>query len=88
MTMLCFGMLWSPTLGVQHVAAATEEAQQQGSITGTVVDSQGEPVIGASVIIVGGAATQGTVKLHLESEARYKVDYLLCGNEIPDCYSR
>ncbi len=60
-TMLCFGMLWSPTLGVQHVAAATEEAQQQGSITGTVVDSQGEPVIGASVIIVGGAATQGTV---------------------------
>lgn len=60
-TMLCFGMLWSPTLGVQHVAAATEEAQQQGSITGIVVDSQGEPVIGASVIIVGGAATQGTV---------------------------
>ena len=59
--MLCTALLWTPFVGVQHALAATEETQQQSSITGTVVDSQGEPVIGASVIIVGGAATQGTV---------------------------
>ena len=59
--MLCTVLLWTPFVGVQKAMAVTEEAQQQSSITGTVVDSQGEPVIGASVIIVGGAATQGTV---------------------------
>ncbi len=59
--MLCTALLWTPSVGVQQAMAATEETQQQSSITGTVVDSQGEPVIGASVIIVGGAATQGTV---------------------------
>lgn len=59
--MLCTALLWTPFVGVQQAMAATEETQQQSSITGTVVDSQGEPVIGASVIIVGGAATQGTV---------------------------
>ena len=58
--MICAAMLWSP-MGVSHASAAVDEVQQQGSISGTVVDSQGEPVIGASVIIVGGAATQGTV---------------------------
>ena len=59
--MLCTVLLWTPFVGVQKAMAVTEEAQQQSSITGTVVDSQGEPIIGASVIIVGGAATQGTV---------------------------
>ena len=59
--MLCTALLWTPFVGVRQAMAATEETQQQSSITGTVVDSQGEPVIGASVIIVGGAATQGTV---------------------------
>lgn len=59
--MLCNVLLWTPSVGVRQAVAAVEETQQQSSITGTVVDSQGEPVIGASVIIVGGAATQGTV---------------------------
>ena len=59
--MLCTFLLWTPSLGVRQAVAATEEGQQQSSITGTVVDSQGEPIIGASVIIVGGSATQGTV---------------------------
>lgn len=59
--MLCTVLLWTPSVGVLQAVASVEETQQQSSITGTVVDSQGEPVIGASVIIVGGAATQGTV---------------------------
>lgn len=33
----------------------------QNKITGTVVDEAGEPVIGASVLVQGAAATQGTV---------------------------
>ena len=33
----------------------------QNKITGTVVDETGEPVIGASVLVQGAAATQGTV---------------------------
>ena len=45
-------------LGLQTAYAAE---QQQGSISGTVVDSQGEPIIGASVVIVGGKTIQGTV---------------------------
>lgn len=36
-------------------------AQQGRTVHGTVVDSQGEPVIGATVLIVGGSATKGTV---------------------------
>ena len=59
MALMCSAMLFTPPmLGLQTAYAAE---QQQGPISGTVVDSQGEPIIGASVIIVGGQAVQGTV---------------------------
>ncbi|MBE6260677.1 MAG: TonB-dependent receptor [Prevotella sp.] len=59
MALMCSAMLFTPPmLGLQTVYAAE---QQQGSISGTVVDSQGEPIIGASVVIVGGKTVQGTV---------------------------
>ena len=59
MALMCSAMLFTPPmLGLQTAYAAE---QQQGSISGTVVDSQGEPIIGASVIIVGGQTVQGTV---------------------------
>ena len=59
MALMCSAMLFTPPmLGLQTAYAAE---QQQGTISGTVVDSQGEPIIGASVIIVGGQAVQGTV---------------------------
>ena len=57
MALMCSAMLFTPPmLGLQTAYAAE---QQQGTISGTVVDSQGEPIIGASVIIVGGQAVQG-----------------------------
>ena len=59
MALMCSAMLFTPPmLGLQTAYAAE---QQQGSISGTVVDSQGEPIIGASVVIVGGKTVQGTV---------------------------
>ena len=49
--MMCSAMLLTPPmLGMQDAYASV---QQQGSISGTVVDSQGEPIIGASVIVTG-----------------------------------
>ena len=42
-------------------AIAQQQVQQQQEITGTVIDDTGEPVIGATVIVDGGDATQGTI---------------------------
>lgn len=42
-------------------AEAVTSVQQVAKLTGTVVDSEGEPVIGASVIVVGAKTTTGTV---------------------------
>ncbi len=59
MALMCSVMLvMPPMLGMQTASAAE---QQQGSVNGTVVDSQGEPIIGASVVILGGKTVQGTV---------------------------
>ncbi|MBP3757770.1 MAG: TonB-dependent receptor [Prevotella sp.] len=41
--------------------AGSQTVQQQQTITGTVVDDMGEPVIGATVLIEGGNAAQGTI---------------------------
>ena len=57
--MMCSAMLITPPFTGMQEAHAT--VQQQGTITGTVIDSQGEPIIGASVVIVGGKTVQGTV---------------------------
>ena len=59
MAMMCSAMLFTPPMLGWQTAHAAE--QQQGNITGTVVDSQGEPIIGASIVIVGGKTVQGTV---------------------------
>ena len=57
--MMCSAMLLIPPMsGMQDAYASV---QQQGSISGTVIDSQGEPIIGASVVILGGKTVQGTV---------------------------
>ena len=50
---------FAPAWGLQPVSAAVETVQQQNSIKGTVVDSQGEPIIGASVLAEG--TTNGTI---------------------------
>ena len=44
-------------VGVQHASAATDVVQQQKrTVTGTVVDNNGEPVIGANVVVAGNTA--------------------------------
>lgn len=80
---LCSTMMFVPYLGVQYVKAETNEVQQQNIISGTVVDEQGEPVIGASVLIVGGSATQGTItdldghfKIKAKSGSKLKISYV------------
>ena len=58
MAMLLSAVAVSPLLG-EKAYAAVEATQQQGNIKGTVVDSNGEPIIGANVIIEG--TTTGTI---------------------------
>ena len=56
-----FAASFSPLIGVQSAFAAPTELQQSDVITGQVVDDTGETVIGATVVVVGGNATQGAV---------------------------
>nr|MCR4853097.1 SusC/RagA family TonB-linked outer membrane protein [Prevotella sp.] len=60
-TAMSVALAFSPLVGVQNAVAAPQELQQSDIITGTVVDETGETVIGATVIVVGGNASQGTV---------------------------
>lgn len=41
--------------------AEVQNVQQAKAVKGTVVDETGEPVIGATVLVVGGSASQGTI---------------------------
>ena len=50
---------FAPAWGLQTASAAIEVVQQQSTIKGTVVDSQGEPIIGASVLAEG--TSNGTI---------------------------
>ncbi len=54
------GLSFAP-LGVNSVFAETQESLQSDVISGTVLDDTGETVIGATVLIVGGDASQGTI---------------------------
>ena len=53
--------LFVPTTGMIAAHASVQNVQQDGTITGTVIDNTGEAVIGASVIVVGAQTTTGTV---------------------------
>ncbi len=57
---LCSSLFILPALGVQG-AFAQQKMTPQGGVNGMVVDDQGEPIIGASVLVVGGSSTQGTI---------------------------
>ena len=57
----CIAMTFSPFIGVNKVKAETYEMQQAGTIKGTVVDENNEPVIGATILVVGGSTTHGAV---------------------------
>lgn len=58
---LCFSTMTFSPLFVQKAAAEIQKVQQGELVKGTVVDDMGEPVIGASVVVVGGNATLGAI---------------------------
>ena len=59
---------FAPAWGLQTASAAVEVVQQQSTIKGTVVDSQGEPIIGASVLAEG--TSNGTIT-DIDGSGRY-----------------
>ena len=68
---------------IQSAKAETNELQQQSVLTGTVVDGHGDPVIGATVTVVGGSASQGTItdfdgvfKIKAKVGAKLKITYV------------
>ena len=58
--LVCSALMLNPYVGGQ-AHAEVQNVQQAKAITGTVVDETGEPVIGATVLVVGGKASQGTI---------------------------
>ena len=71
----------APALGFQPVSAATNVVQQQGAIKGTVVDSKGEPIIGANIMTEGtknGTITDidGVFKLNVRPGTKLKISFI------------
>lgn len=58
--LVCSALMLNPYMGVQ-AHAEVQNVQQAKAVKGTVVDETGEPVIGATVLVVGGSASQGTI---------------------------
>ena len=58
--LVCSALMLSPYVGGQ-AHAEVQNVQQAKAVKGTVVDETGEPVIGATVLVVGGSASQGTI---------------------------
>lgn len=90
--MLCSALTLAPSIdGASVVMANTATVQQASTVTGTVYDSTGEPVIGASVIVVGVQPTQGTVTdmdgnftLKVKAGAKLKISYIGCEPQTVD----
>lgn len=64
-------------------AVQSQAVTQQQAITGTIVDDLGEPVIGATVVVEGGNAAQGTVSdfdgnfsIKAAAGAKLKISYI------------
>lgn len=74
-------IIFVPALGVQSISAAINTIQQQNVIKGTVVDSKGEPIIGANVVAEG--TTNGTItdidgvfKLNVRLGTKLKISFI------------
>lgn len=68
---------------VSKAIAEVQNVQQGELVKGTIVDDLGEPVIGASVVVVGGNATLGTVSdmdgnfaIKVKPGSKIKISYL------------
>lgn len=86
--LVCSVLVMSPCMGGQ-IYADVLNVQQTKAVKGTVVDETGEPVIGATVLVVGGGAAQGTVtdmdgnfSIHVKPGAKLKITYIGCDNMV------
>ena len=86
--LVCSALVMSPYMGGQ-IYADVLNVQQTKAVKGMVVDETGEPVIGATVLVVGGGAAQGTVtdmdgnfSIHVKPGAKLKITYIGCGNMV------
>ena len=80
--LFCTALLFAPQSEANMAKANTVVAQQTGAIKGTIVDSNGEPVIGASILVVGQKG-QGSVSdmdghfvLNVKPGTRLKISYI------------
>jgi TonB-linked SusC/RagA family outer membrane protein len=80
---MCSALTFNPFFGVLSANADTQMVQQQSIIKGNVVDDHGESVIGATVLIVGGNASQGTItdfdgnfSISVNPGAKLKISYV------------
>ena len=55
--LVCSALMLNPYMGGQ-AHAKVQNVQQAKAVKGTVVDETGEPVIGATVLVVGGSANR------------------------------
>ena len=80
-TALCAALSLTPAFGVQKAWAEAQETQQS-SVHGTVVDENGDPVIGATVLVDGrtkdGAITDldGNFTINVKPGTRLKISYV------------
>ena len=86
--LVCSALVMAPYAGSQAYAEV-QNVQQSKIVKGTVVDETGEPVIGATVLVVGGNATQGTVtdmdgnfSVHVKPGTKLKISYIGCDNMV------
>ena len=80
--LVCSALMLSPYVGGQAHAEVLN-VQQAKAVKGTVVDETGEPVIGATVLVVGGSASQGTItdmdgnfSINVKSGQKLKITYI------------
>lgn len=76
-----FLFLLIPLKGYGDENPIVEVVQQNSKVTGTVVDANGEPVIGANVTVVGttlGTITDidGRFSLNANSSAKIKISFI------------
>lgn len=74
-------LMLAPACGLQSASAAVNSVQQQVAIKGTVVDSQGEPIIGANVVAEGSATgtitdIDGVFRLNVKPGTKLKISFI------------
>ena len=80
----CAAMTFTPpVVGIQKVMAEVHEIQQAKAIKGNIVDENGEPVIGATIKVVGGTSNQMTVSdfdgnfsINAKAGVKIKISYI------------